>query len=204
MASKAVFSVYEIVGPTGIYVGKTKLSAAARWAKHRNAAQSGSPQHLHRALRLYGVEAFSVTTVMQTETEVDAFACESARIAQRRAAGDVLYNMTDGGEGCSGWKAPKDWCVANGARKRGNTYMRGKRASAESRAKMSLAAKGRPQSEAQKAAIRAANTGRKMSPEHKAKMSQVHSGKTVSAETRAKLSAAAKARYARVEAPSDG
>jgi hypothetical protein len=72
---------------------------------------------------------------------------------------------------------------------------KGRTHTAEARAKISAAGKGRvsskkgiPLSAEQKAKISAANTGRPVSDEHKAKIGAAHKGKTLSAEHIAKIS----------------
>ncbi|MBA8797904.1 hypothetical protein FHW77_001586 [Agrobacterium sp. RC10-4-1] len=78
-----------------------------------------------------------------------------------------LVNLTDGGEGNSGWVA-----------------------SEETRAKISKAAIGRTASVSTKALISAAHKGRKLRPEHVAKIARANTGRRHTEEAKAKVSAA--------------
>lgn len=115
---------------------------------------------------------------------------EMAWIANLRAEGFTLLNLTEGGGGMRGWTA-----------------------SEETRAKQRALKLGKPLSEEHKAKIRASNTGRKrsaetcaksgdakrgrvISPEHRAKLSIASTGKSPSEETRQKLSEAARKQWA--------
>jgi len=67
--------------------------------------------------------------------------------------------------------------------------MLGAKHSAETRAKIGAAQKGRTLSAEARAKLSAANKGKKLSAEHRAKLSAAQKGKTLSAETRAKIGA---------------
>ncbi len=84
------------------YIGKTVQQLSKRWASHLYYARRGSKFHLHRAIRKYGTEAFTletIHTVAQDEESLNEW--EMFFIAALRKAGR-LYNLTNGGEGVSG------------------------------------------------------------------------------------------------------
>jgi len=80
--------------------------------------------------------AVDVRLIAMCLTENDAFALERERISFWRADGVDLANITDGGDGPSGRKHTEEWKLANSER------MKGRKPSAETRAKMSAAAIG--------------------------------------------------------------
>lgn len=154
------------------YVGLTHGNAYFRLRTHINSARRGSQYPVHRWIRKHDYEV--QVAVLEIDPP-DILLAEQQWIADRRAAGDRLLNCTDGGEGTIGIEV-----------------------SAETRAKMSLAAKrrgGRPMSEETKAKLSAAKRGRvhgPLSEEHKAKLAAAQRGKKMGAESRRKLSEARK------------
>lgn len=184
------------------YIGITSRTVAARWKGHRSYALGKSCwTHLHRAMRKYGIENFSVETVETCESFEAAKRAEIAWIAAERPA----YNMTPGGEGRRGPVSET-----------GKANMRGRSWSPEARAAFSewckkrgaplhatqaaaLANKGRPMPLEQR---QAASRNFKCSEETRAKLAAAQMGRVYSAESRAKMSASAKARSARSRAES--
>ena len=120
---------------------------------------------------------FSVEILAENLTEDCAFELEMFLILEYKRFGVVLCNLTDGGEGSSGYKHTQ-----------------------QSRNKLSEIAKARVQSDETKLKIGASLKGRKQKPfseEHKLKLSISHKGKPavnkgvpMSEEQRAKLSKA--------------
>lgn len=106
--------------------------------------------------------------------EADAFDHERMLISEHRAAGAVLANMTDGGDGASGAKRSDE------TKRRMSEARKGKGLgplSPEHRAKMSASARGRPMSAEAIAKTAAAHRGMKRRPETLAKMSAALKGK---------------------------
>ena len=111
------------------YIGKGKGSRA--FAKGRN-------PHWNNIVNKHG---YTVHIVAYWETEELAFAHEKELITEFRALGVELANMTDGGEGSTGWIPSEE------TRKRIGDAGRGRKHSAESCAKMSASRIGRRWSE---------------------------------------------------------
>jgi group I intron endonuclease len=88
----------------GCYIGKTN-DMKRRWATHcKNALkESMYMTHLYRAMKKYGIESFEMRTLEEHDNEKYVLeVLEPAWIARMRDEGRNVYNMTDGGEGCSG------------------------------------------------------------------------------------------------------
>ena len=125
--------------------------------------------------------SYEVRIVADGLTEKEALDLEKKRIALWRDTFD-LANMTDGGEGVSGYKhsleTRKKLSINNGMR------------STEARTKVSKANKGKTIPPEARAKIAPANKGKIMSAEAKAKLSKALRNR--SPETRAKLSESAR------------
>jgi len=140
----------------------------------------------------------------------DEFVLESAAHAHevdlidfygRRAYGGTLVNMTDGGDGTSGWVPTAEQRAKIGAAHKGKTISqehraalsrahKGKTMSASARERIGNAARGRPKTEETRAKLSASRTGKKQSAETLAKLSAIRTGKTQSHESREKKAVA--------------
>lgn len=59
-----VWTIYKITGNCGRgYVGVTKRGAMVRWKQHIKDAKNGANFVLHRAIRKYGAEWFTIQTL---------------------------------------------------------------------------------------------------------------------------------------------
>ena len=169
-----MYCIYRI---TNLINGKTYIG------KHEYTDESnpmgkykGSGVLLHKAYKKYGIENFVKDTIVVNIKDKETIdRLETKYIAYERTSnGNGVYNITDGGEGVSGY-----------------------RHSEEAKTKISASLKGHGCSDETKAKIGAANKGHKHSDESKAKMSAVCKGKKhrpMSDEHRTKLSAAMKGR----------
>ena len=145
-----------------------------------------------RIVAKYGI---AIEVVAYFFDEIAAFDHERLLIAEYRASGTRLVNMSDGGEGSSGMKmsdkAKQLISTANKGRKR-------EPFSDATKAKMSASHFGKKQSPEAIAKTAATHTGMKRSPETLARMSAalkgVNVGREVSIETRAKISVITKGR----------
>ena len=82
-----------------VYVGKTSASLRRRWSEHKSAARRGSPYLFHRALRKYGDDAFEISVLATTDSEVELNRLELHDIQEMGAQVPGGYNLREGGEG---------------------------------------------------------------------------------------------------------
>jgi hypothetical protein len=126
------------------------------------------------------------------DIQFDGLGCEEAKskeielIADYRFRGYRLVNSTDGGDGLFN-PTPEVRAKIRAAKM-------GRVLSAETRAKIGDASRGRVPTEDTKAKLSASLSGVKKSPEHAARVGLAQQGKVISAESRAKMSEAAKNR----------
>src|SRR2546428_10604780 len=92
------------------YGGKTEKTFAIRWSQHLRNARGGSKFPLHRAIRKYGPEAFKLLMECKVENKIMLDAAETAFISSFNAKAPHGYNLTNGGEGKSGYKATEETC----------------------------------------------------------------------------------------------
>ena len=146
----------------------------------------------------------------QNLTEEEAFRHEIYMIdvfGRKDLGTGILYNMTNGGEGSSGWVPSeesrrkmsqsskgkthsKETRRKMGEAKKGNTYMLGKTLSEETRRKIGEASKGRDPSEETRRKI--SESKKNISEENRRKMSEASKGRTPSEESRRKMSQSSK------------
>lgn len=87
------------------YVGMTKHSAYKRMEQHLEYAKKGARLGLlHHAINKYGAFFFVVSELCVCFSRADANYAERALIAQHNSLKPLGYNMTPGGDGCSGLK----------------------------------------------------------------------------------------------------
>lgn len=96
-----MFICYEITSSATHkkYVGITGRGASVRIAQHFKDAMSGSRLLLHRAIRKYGKETFSISVICECETKEEACRLEVDLIEKLGTLSPGGYNMTAGGEG---------------------------------------------------------------------------------------------------------
>lgn len=176
-----------------VYIGVTVGRFSARRAQHRYRANSSSATGntpFVKAIRKYGWDAFMWEVVERCETQDALYAAERKWIAahdsMNRRKG---YNRTEGGGGAPGL------IISPEQRQKLAKAHKGRRHSAESRAKRSLSLRGRKPSEAAMAALRS----RVFTPEMRTAMSLRMSGRSItwSPEGLANVRAAAKQKSAK-------
>ena len=189
---KSNFYVYEHWRPDRgecFYVGKgrgRRANIMDRRNKHHKAIQE--------KLARLGM-CVEVKIVGHNLSEDEAFELEKKRIALWRSENCDLANMTDGGEGTSGYKQVRtpEWRAKISAAHRGRDLSKMTAASA-------AAKRGKPHTPEHRAAISAAAKERFKDPVIREKFRLCSVGKIVSEESRKKMSDAAKARCQRQKA----
>jgi group I intron endonuclease len=142
------------------YVGMTKMGLNKRWQQHRETARKSKERWvsvIHRAIRLYGEEAFEVVEICKAHSLDDANKLEIEMIKSHGTLQPNGYNIQTGGPGCPGVHTRMSIDV----RRKNSERQRGKIISEEAKARMSAAHKGKKLSEAHKANIGAAWRGKK-------------------------------------------
>lgn len=155
------------------YVGVTTTSLRARWKSHIGFARRHVTNTiLAKAIRKYGPGAFALEEMDRLplgSTLDQLFALEREAIKREGTKAPAGYNLTDGGDGTIGYKFTDEQ----------RAKIRGRRHTAETRQKMSVARKGYRQTAEAKAKIGAAASlrnkgrvvlslrGKKLTEEHK-------------------------------------
>lgn len=139
------------------YIGKTVSGLASRIITHHHAAKSGRKVPLCAAIRRYGRAAFQWRELFVSDDESALLAAEVALIADYRAAGYALYNLTPGGEGLS---LP----CTDDRRRKVSASMKGRIFSPEHLARLREAARGKPKSREHVEKVRQTKIGRKLPP----------------------------------------
>ena len=161
---------------TPYYIGKGKGNRA--YKKHRKGI--GVPKDKSRIIFL-----------KQNLTEEEAFRHEIYMIAvfgRKDLGTGILHNLTDGGDGASGYVFSEETKRKQSEAHKGNTTWLGKTHSEETKRKMSDTRKGKTHSEETKRKQSEAKKGKTFSEESKRKMSEAQKGKSLSEETRRKMS----------------
>lgn len=172
-------TVYKItcLATSRCYIGITVKPAALRFRQHKGDCLRGKTpgSRLHRAMRKYGLDSFSVDQIDVCSSWAEACEMEQAFVALFDTYANG-YNATKGGEGTLGL-----------------------RPTAETLTKLSAVRKGKPKSAEWKAKIGDANRGRVFPPvtdEARANMSAFQKGRPKSEEHKAKIRAAVAASWA--------
>jgi group I intron endonuclease len=191
---KAYIYLIENVVNGNVYVGKT-LYPQKRWSDHKTSAglvddyRTATP--LYRAMRKYGLENFTFSIIDEHEDERYALdILEPKWITYYKDLGKRLYNLTDGGDGLSGYNH------TNETKEKISRANSGRAPSPEVRKRISEKLKGNVLSEDARRKISEKNKGRPKPPrsdEHCKKLSEVAKARgTMSEEQKAKISASMK------------
>ena len=90
------------------YIGKTSHSMRDRQLDHHEYARKDSQWAFHRAIRKYGEASFVWTVLLDDLTDEEALHFEMAYIRNLKTKVPNGYNLTDGGEGATGYKFTED------------------------------------------------------------------------------------------------
>lgn len=162
------------------YVGQTVKKVSRRWSEHLGWARAEHPPGaLHRAIRKYGPEVFTVATVAEAYGKQELDALEAKWVQDLKTMAPGGYNLTAGGGSVGKHSAET---VAKRA-----AALRGHLTSPETRRKISETQRGRPLSPEHRAALRVPK--RPQSPGDIARRSQNirETYESMSPERRAKL-----------------
>ena len=157
------FYVYILFRPSGVpcYVGKGQGS---RWTYHERAGLKHENKHLARIIANAGGSIPRVK-IREGLTNDEAIETEMALIAAiGRGSSGPLVNLTDGGDGQTGWNPSAETRARIGAATASRKHTE------ETRAKMSASRKGKPKTEEHRQKIGASQVGKIMSAESRAKM----------------------------------
>lgn len=150
-SSNPLFYIYKITNLINgkIYIGKT-YSIRIRWSAHKSDARCYTPTtHLYRAMNKYGFKNFKIEELATFNTEKECLLAETAYIKKYHSNDrNIGYNLTEGGEGSSGYKHTEETKKLMGAIKKitfvgENNPFFGKTHTPETRKKMSVAASKR-------------------------------------------------------------
>lgn len=108
------FFIYKITNLVNgkIYIGKSQNNlkcGSTRWQIHLKIAKGGKKKYdrmyslLHKAIKKYGDKNFLYEVIQSTNDESEALKLEMQWIACMKEKGFILYNLTEGGEGMSGF-----------------------------------------------------------------------------------------------------
>lgn len=118
------------------YIGMTVDRVAQRWSNHLCQSRT-SAMILHRAIRKYGREAFTIETLFEVKSLDEASEAERATIVAHSTMKPLGYNLSTGGMGTPGVRR----LHSDETKARISVSHIGKVFSAETRAKMSEAKK---------------------------------------------------------------
>jgi group I intron endonuclease len=149
--------IYKVTNQTNqkSYVGKTELSFSQRKSNHLSDTRRGCEFAFHRALRKYGEENF-VWEIVEDGIEDKTLLDDRERyyIALYESFGPKGYNMSEGGEGQTGWVPSKEtrakWSEQRKGRTPWNKGLRTKKPLTEEEKAARKADADRRRSEAQK------------------------------------------------------
>lgn len=98
------------------YIGVTVKPPEMRFKQHVQSAKRGTYEYrLHRAIRKYGEDAFSVETIGQFSTKKEAIQLEIETINRLKPT----YNMTNGGDSVEGLPRTPEWLAKMSAAHKG-------------------------------------------------------------------------------------
>lgn len=176
--------VIQHVASGRVYVGKAN-DVVRRWRGHLSSARRGKGQYFHAAIRKYGEAAFSFSEIHSFASEGEALEAEREIIASRRSNEEGYgFNLNSGGKGGAS--------LAASTKAKIGAIARGRKASSETRARMSASQRARaPHSEETRAKLSRLNKGKKHSAEHveRNRIAQLNRGLKHSPESLAKMSA---------------
>jgi group I intron endonuclease len=170
------------------YVGQTREHLKRRWTKHVCSALKGSNTTLHKAIRKYGRESFSLEILCVCLSEEQMKFAEIAFIQALKSEVPNGYNLTFGGEGGEPTLETRE--------KMRRSHL-GKKDSEETKHKKSVANKGRKKTKEHAENISKGKLGKGFSTEHIENLRISHLGTKQTEETKRKKSVSMKLSWQR-------
>lgn len=150
-----------------IYIGQTKKDVSRRIATHIK----NNKHYVQKALNKYGLESFVISVIDEARTQESLDEKEKYWIKFYNCRAPKGYNCTDGGDGVRGYKfTEKD------IEKNRQSHL-GKKASEETKQRMSIAQKGKRISEEHKKRLSEFRKGTHPTEATRKKLSESHKGK---------------------------
>jgi len=153
--------IYKITNQTNnkSYIGFTEMTMNQRWLAHVNAADNGSQNHFHRAIRKYSANVWEFEILEQCEAREEAGNIEIELIAEHKTF-ENGYNSTTGGE--RGWDHTPETRRAISLSRKGRTWeeIYGAETAARLKIQRSIARKGVKLTEEHRKNISIGNMGR--------------------------------------------
>jgi group I intron endonuclease len=179
------------------YVGQTSKTLDSRWYDHIKIRLRPSCSYLHSAIDKYGADNFTIEMLVAVNTKEESNFYECALIKALGTKAPDGYNLTDGGDGGTGY------VFTDEQRRKVSEGQMGRKMSEKARAKLMERNKGNKfslgtkMSEEHRLKLIALNTGSKLSDETRANMSKAQKGRRHTEETKRKISEAARLRQAK-------
>jgi group I intron endonuclease len=127
------------------YIGQTEKTVARRWIQHKSYAKLGVNLALHRAMLKYGVEKFTIIEIATCDVLfLDDLESHFIKFFNTHAHNGYGYNLTDGGQGPRGCVVSEETKRKLSLALIGNTRSLGRVHSIETRNKMSESHKKNP------------------------------------------------------------
>lgn len=126
-----MFYVYRITNKLNnkVYIGKAK-DALKRFRVHLKIAKGGKKiyprkfQAIHAAIAKYGIDNFTFEIMHEVQTEQESFDLETKIILEIKSNNLPNYNLSDGGEGNSGWHHTNEARLKMSEARKGKVFSR--------------------------------------------------------------------------------
>lgn len=175
------------------YIGRTVNNLAQRKREHKSSARNGNTSVFWRAIRKYGWKSF-VWSVLFESNDFDKLSkMEIKYIKKFQSRTPSGYNVTEGGEGTSGWKHSEESIEKMSEAHRGCVPSEETRQ--KQRESMLITLENKVTTKAEHERRSNSQKGDKHSEETKAKIRQANLGKRASQATREKMSQSGKKRH---------
>src|ERR1700722_9954086 len=106
------------------YMGITK-NPKTRWTTHKTVSRGGPEKYprvysyVHRSINKYGIDNFTFNVISHFGTRSEAKEAEIFWIAELKTYDIKVYNLTEGGDGISGYEYTEEELAAMSARMKG-------------------------------------------------------------------------------------